>query len=65
MVNRSKKLGLSSHGPGEQLHRVSVGFLISISSVLVTEQGPSSVGAGLDARHLGEERGKQPLVGSG
>jgi hypothetical protein len=35
-----------------------VGFLISISSVLVTEQGPSSVGAGLDAGQLGEERGR-------
>lgn len=38
--------------------RVGVGFLISISSVLVTERGPSSVGAGLDAGQLGEERGR-------
>lgn len=61
MVDESKKLGPSSHGPGEQLHRDSVDFLISISSVLVTEQGPSSVGAGLDAGQLGEERGGSSL----
>lgn len=39
-------------------------FPISISSVLVTEQDASSVGAGLSAGWLGEGRRKQPLVGS-
>lgn len=39
----------------------SVGFPISVSSVLVTEQGSSSVGAGLSAGWLGEGGGGSRL----
>lgn len=62
-MNETEKLGPDTHSPGEQLHRDCVGFPISISSVLGTEQGPSSMGAGLNAGHLGEEREEAAFSG--